>query len=1702
MDPAIPRKRGRPRKRPLPDEENAAASGGGKGSGPDPKKRAVSAVPVAMLGRYVLKEFNGKKFLGKVVFYDTGLYRIEYEDGDQEDLESGELRRIVLDDANFAEELSRRRKKLDKMICDASAKQVVVPEKNQVGDVKASSPSELSSVPVREDNGDGVDGKGDGHADSSTDSCEYGEDGGSGLESEAREIPPPLQLPPSSGSIGIAEEYVSHLLSVYGFLRSFSVALYLCPFGLDEFVGALNSSLPNSLMDAIHVALMRSLRLHLEIVSSEGSELASKCLRCIDWDLLDTLTWPIYVLHYLTVMGHVRGQEWKGFSEDILHRDYYSLPVGNKLLALQILCDHALECADVRAEIDMREESEVGIDLDGTASNISQNGTRMVHPRYCKMASFLNREAAGGTAVNYEMKPQTNSNCKANGSEGVQVVADAAQLSGDGNGDECRLCGMDGTLLCCDGCPSAYHARCIGLVKMHIPEGSWYCPECTIDRIGPSITSGTSLVGAEIFGIDPYEQVFLGTRNHLLVLKVSMSDKLCLRYYNQKDIVKVLETLNSSAQHTTSYLKICEGIIQYWNIPDNMFSLPQVNEMQREQVNDNDIKISSQPLISFVDGGQKVLGPTGIENMSGVSGGDAVTIATSVHTFAKETTHCEIVGHHISSNSNMVKNGPPVDLKLLEHIKVDSASSSGSVTQQADPSDITHQGSVDRSSTSNHVMCTSKNSSGSCNGHPDGMGLPNVRSCQNKHCYSVGVGGAAQNVGEDCTYTGALFRPQAYINNYIHGCIAATAAANLATLSAEEGQISEVHVAGSSKKLTSANSHQMKAFISATPRFFWPISEKKLGEVPRERCGWCYTCKAQVISRRGCMLNAAALLATKSTTKILGGLPPTKNAQGSLSSIVIYILLIEESFRGLIVGPFLGMTQRKEWRERLVEAADCTAVKGLLLELEEHIRPIALSGDWIKPVDDCLMEASVTQGVSTTVDTAHKRGPVGRRRKNAALSDLPSDDGLDKSFSWWRGGKILKLLMHKAILPRSLVKRAARQGGLRKIPGVHYYYGTEIPRRSRQLAWRAAVETSKSASQLALQVRYLDSYLRWSDLVRPEQSPQDAKGPELESSVFRNALVCDKKDLEHKVSYAVDFGIQKHLPSRVMKSIIDIEQSEGGKEKYWFSETHIPLYLIKEYEEGVDRLPMPSEEMRLFPRIQRVQFKAARIDIFSLLVYRRDNVDKFSCSSCQQDVPLRNAVKCSSCRGYCHEQCIVGSRIMANGFSCRQCFNAKAFSRKETTESPTSPLLLQTRENHGNGTIIRLPKVKGYNQPLASARPMYNSQEIKHGTSGSSLAMKSRAKLPTWGVIWRKKNCDDTGSEFRIKNILLRGDKDLRWSGPVCHLCGKPYNSDLMYIRCQNCTHWFHADAVELTESRIFDVVGFKCCKCRRIKSPECPYDDKGKKRMVKKQQSSAIKQESESDLGNTSESRECEPTTPMFPPEEMQIQEEDPLLLSTSRVHQIADDNWEVDFSQVSALGPALQKLPVRRHVKRDGVADGLQENSYFYSESSTSMEMNIPMDQIGDATTPAAAWDIPNNGLDGEVLIDFEGFDYGDMEFEPQTYFSFTELLASDDGDQIDEAHATEDVSGRWENAASAALQGGVAEDFGEAPADNGVGQTSSEISGVAVPCRICTLLDPTPDLCCQFCGLCVHSGCSPWGGMESGEGDWKCGDCREWR
>ncbi|KAF8660041.1 hypothetical protein HU200_058127 [Digitaria exilis] len=58
----------------------------------------------------------------------------------------------------------------------------------------------------------------------------------------------------------------------------------------------------------------------------------------------------------------------------------------------------------------------------------------------------------------------------------------------DENDDTCGFCGDGGELLCCDNCPSTYHQACLSAKEL--PEGSWYCHNCTCQICGRPIFIG------------------------------------------------------------------------------------------------------------------------------------------------------------------------------------------------------------------------------------------------------------------------------------------------------------------------------------------------------------------------------------------------------------------------------------------------------------------------------------------------------------------------------------------------------------------------------------------------------------------------------------------------------------------------------------------------------------------------------------------------------------------------------------------------------------------------------------------------------------------------------------------------------------------------------------------------------------------------------------------------------------------------------------------------------------------------------------------------------------------------------------------------------------------------------------------------------------------------------------------------------------
>ncbi|NWT19763.1 AIRE regulator, partial [Vireo altiloquus] len=58
---------------------------------------------------------------------------------------------------------------------------------------------------------------------------------------------------------------------------------------------------------------------------------------------------------------------------------------------------------------------------------------------------------------------------------------------GQENEDECAACGDGGELICCDGCPRAFHLACLVPPLPHVPSGTWRCGSCveSVAKTGP-----------------------------------------------------------------------------------------------------------------------------------------------------------------------------------------------------------------------------------------------------------------------------------------------------------------------------------------------------------------------------------------------------------------------------------------------------------------------------------------------------------------------------------------------------------------------------------------------------------------------------------------------------------------------------------------------------------------------------------------------------------------------------------------------------------------------------------------------------------------------------------------------------------------------------------------------------------------------------------------------------------------------------------------------------------------------------------------------------------------------------------------------------------------------------------------------------------------------------------------------------------------
>ncbi|KAL9250039.1 DDT domain-containing protein [Drosera capensis] len=1201
-------------------------------------------------------------------------------------------------------------------------------------------------------------------------------------------LPLVMELPPSSTNLNLDGLSVSDVFSVYACLRSFTTTLYLCPFELEDLVSALKSNSPNSLLDSIHVSILQTIRKHLEFLSREGSESASECLRNLNWDLLDVITWPIFMVEYLLIHGSGLQDGFNLASLKLFEMDYYKQPAEVKMEVLRCLCDDMMEVDSIRSELNRRSMlAETGVDYDHHMNNI-------VIPR--------KRAPKGG------------------------ISEDVEEDATDWNSDECCLCKMEGNLICCDGCPAAYHARCVGVACNLLPEGEWYCPECSTNR-SSGIKPQKLIRGGETLGVDPYGRLYFSCYGYLLVSD-SCDAKSAFRYYNRNELSLIISILQSS--------ELVFGPI-----------LSAISELQA--VHDLD-----------------------------KSGLNSVEPASHINLLATEPIKPEV-----PSDDLMLKD-EVVDAKTLEENPDVMDSTLVEISAEEGPAEVL-QGT-----------------------------RPAVKRGRKKSRFAGHFHkSSAISSKEDPSLQ---MHPQNhYMNNYGFAWTASSVAEELTCKASDK-----VKAPSSEEEIISI---QLKVIMKKWSNFFWlgiPLCD---ADSQKEKCGWCYACRFPA-DERDCLFNMRRIdVVSEGLTTEIAGLQSKRRGKGHLVEVIGYVLSLEDRLRGLLLGPWMSLHHSNLWRANVLEASDLSTIKYALIMLEKSLRPQVLSAEWLKHVD-----SAVTMGsASHIVINSRSASRLGLSRKKLrgphhGPSSRNGSWGLD--LFWWRGGRLSRKLFNWKVLPRSIAAKAGRQGGCVKIPGILYPDGAEHAKRSKHVVWRAAVETSTSVEQLALQVRELDQNIRWDDIENTHLLPILDNETKKSIRLFKKVIVRRKAVEGTAVKYLLDFGKRRSIPDVVARHGVLVEDS-GEKKRYWLNESCLPLHLLKGFEEK--RIVRKASKLNS-NRTPKIIFlkKPFRRKGLEYLVSRAEQEENYQCGHCKKDVPMRDAVSCQHCCGFFHQRhvkVLSGTNSAKCTYACHKCLAAKNviigkrgrkkkkrklqirqegkmasvgkrgkkklvqisrdgnvyFGKKrgrkpkakkgrktsslkkqvlvENSEVPkvheetldskksadVSPDVALRRSSRVLTTVPReyteLVEVKGdkYNSLSWQQTGLGKDKELKYYTRRTASAHKhqdvkfcKRKRTPNLASFWinglkfsRKPN-DELAVRFKRTKLLPSEISSGQTGQPKCPLCCESNRSSLMLIACDKCGGWFHGHAFGLDAQNVEHLIGFRCHLCLQKDPPKCRY--------------------------------------------------------------------------------------------------------------------------------------------------------------------------------------------------------------------------------------------------------------------------------------
>lgn len=1238
-------------------------------------------------------------------------------------------------------------------------------------------------------------------------------------------------LPPSSSDLDVDGLPVLNLFSVYSCLRSFSRSLFLSPFRLETLVAALRCQYANPLIDSIHFSLLHALKPHLKLLMEEEFQPATDCLRNLNWDMLDLVTWPFFLVEYMLFCGSAMRSDFKLAHLKLLDVEYYEQPAEVKLEILHCLCDDVVEVECLRSELNRRvTDLELTIDLNNNMNLLKKQKYSAMHDG----ESFLAQE------------------------EIVNIT--------DGNSDECCLCRMDGNLICCDGCPAAFHSRCVGVVKDLLPEGEWYCPECLVDKDGV-VSFLMPFKGADFFGRDSHGRLYSGCCGYLLVSDSCDSNALC-HYYNKNDLVSVINILKSEP---SPFDEIRNAISAYWGIPidDSCFNdqckggIHNLSEIIDEKAQGKSLSFSKEN--------------HGCDNFIHVGVGSTVPVIAG-------SKNCDM-SYSIQPSSVI-----SIQLKKMPSIPAVSepagdklGASSFARTYLLNGFDFSMNSTINRTQIdlvkpNDHTIDEDENFQ-----NPGW----NYTSEKKKGCTS--------HLQSD------LF---SYVNYYSFGQVAAAMVEELLSKS------SEIISKDSLKPDEVIKSDQLKVIYKKFTQWSWYNYYNLMVAIQKEDCGWCFACRRSNDIK--CLLktvNERHLEGIKfnleDSTKHTGA-GPGKNKKNHIVFAMHHILLIEDRVRSLLSGPWEKLHYSEQWRRAVLEAYDVASLKFLLLSLESNLRRVALLAEWLKPVDSDQTVGSAS--FKLTGFHWWRGGKLSRQlfcwkmlprslaskcSRHAGRKKIPNlfyHDGSEfakrsKSTSWrvavemsenvaqliyqvkdldsnikWteilsthifpqctKESKKIEKLFKQVLVRRKCVEGAEVKylldfGKRETIPATVTKYGvlfeecsdkrkrfwlseTYVPlnlvcafeekKLSRLSKKKDSGHTCEDRSIFTMKKTKKSKGLSYL-FSRLTNSEKHCCGHCNKDVLVREAVSCRYCDgFFHRKHFRVPKGATvttyicfKCKDKETAKVKPTSHKVAGLKRKASMARKGKPVSMSKKSKENVGSLGEKLKENTVC-LTKKSKENELSISKHLSLVKSKENQQSMAKKSNGNPVSLARSSrgKIASMSIHCRKNPVrMARRLKQNMFS---------LAKKSKLNRTKTKNVIMKKER-------KIVRSKGHNIPSKKAVSLKSDNFISWCKKKRSVLHRSY-----WlnGLLWVKGPSNERGRSFRERKVFLRIQPAEDVSAqPMCCLCREDFNAGDIFIGCESCEDWFHGEAFGLELKNVNNLAGFKCPKCRRRNVPMCPY--------------------------------------------------------------------------------------------------------------------------------------------------------------------------------------------------------------------------------------------------------------------------------------